>query len=239
MMPVRKLIRSAWRKYRDSQYSPFRYRRTAYSQGGEDLILARLVHGIATGFYIDVGAHHPQRFSNTYLLYKKGWRGINIDALPGSMAEFRRLRPRDINLELAIGEREGTLPFYTFEEPAFNTFDAELVQSYKNLNRPVKAVIEMPIYRLEEVIAKYLPPGQRIDVLTIDVEGLDLAVLRSNNWELYRPTYLLTEIFGEKVDICDPSPAGDYVRQQGYSLVAHTTNTAIFKDRLTKSSEDN
>src|SRR5215510_10661697 len=68
---------------------PVGYRRTSFSQQGEDLILARLFEGQRRGFYVDVGAHHPRRFSNTFLLYRRGWRGLNIDAAPGSMRLFR------------------------------------------------------------------------------------------------------------------------------------------------------
>ena len=79
----------------------------AYAQEGEDLILYRIFEQTPPGFYVDIGAHHPCCFSSTYLFYQRGWRGINIDAMPGSMDLFRRIRPRDINLESAISE-DGT-----------------------------------------------------------------------------------------------------------------------------------
>ncbi|MFT7246563.1 MAG: hypothetical protein ACI82A_003940, partial [Candidatus Azotimanducaceae bacterium] len=70
----------------------------SWSQEGEDQILRRIFEQQSTGFYVDVGAHHPKRFSNTFLFYKLGWQGINIDAMPGSMALFNRERSRDLNL---------------------------------------------------------------------------------------------------------------------------------------------
>src|SRR5581483_2050578 len=85
-----------------------------YSQEGEDLIASRLFDGKANGFFVDVGAHHPIRHSNTYLLYRRGWRGINIDATPGSMAAFRRLRPEDINIECLVANDPSSRRFYTF-----------------------------------------------------------------------------------------------------------------------------
>jgi len=71
----------------------------SFAQEGEDRVLYRMFQGRfgRPGFYVDVGAHHPTRFSNTYLFYRMGWRGINLDAMPGSMAAFARARPRDIN----------------------------------------------------------------------------------------------------------------------------------------------
>ena len=68
------------------------YHRLYYSQEGEDILLARFFFGKSQGFYVDIGAHHPQRLSNTYHFYLQGWRGINIDAMPGSMSSFETLR---------------------------------------------------------------------------------------------------------------------------------------------------
>src|SRR6187431_556967 len=106
------------------------YSLKSYSQEGEDLILNRILEKKTCGFYVDVGAHHPKRFSNTYLFYQKGWRGINIDAMPGSMAEFRNFRPRDINIEAAVGAAK-EIPFYVFDEKALNTFDSNLAEERK------------------------------------------------------------------------------------------------------------
>jgi hypothetical protein len=105
----------------------YAHHRLAFSQEGEDLILESIFqnkfNGFKTnGFYIDIGAHHPQRFSNTYYFYLKGWKGINIDALPEGMRKFQDLRPRDINLEIPIAEKNQVLTYYEFEEPAFNGF---------------------------------------------------------------------------------------------------------------------
>ena len=76
----------------------------SYSQEGEDIILARIFGKQQNGFYVDVGAHHPYRFSNTYFFYKRGWKGINIDAMPGSMKIFNKYRPRDKNIEAGISD---------------------------------------------------------------------------------------------------------------------------------------
>lgn len=100
----------------------FQYGRNSYSQEGEDLILNRLFANKDKGFYIDIGAHHPYRFSNTYLFYLNGWTGINIDAMPGSMTPFKSKRPKDINLEVPILDKEGIMTYYQFNEPALNGF---------------------------------------------------------------------------------------------------------------------
>ena len=119
--------------------------RRAWSQEGEDLILARYFESVPRGFFVDVGAHHPFRFSNTCLLYKQGWRGVNIDAMPGSMGPFRRARPRDINLEIGIGTQTGIAHYFVFNEPALNTFDPELAARQNVGPWRIVAQIELPV----------------------------------------------------------------------------------------------
>lgn len=84
-----------------------RFHTKSYALQGEDLILREFFEYAKNGFYVDVGAHHPFRFSNTYLFYQSGWRGINIDAMPGSMKLFNRFRPKDINIECGVAFNGG------------------------------------------------------------------------------------------------------------------------------------
>src|SRR5690348_3121185 len=96
------------------------YRRISYSQEGEDLILDRALRRKERGYYVDVGAFHPKKFSNTYFFYKKGWRGINIDATPSSMQAFKRVRPRDTNIETAISNKDEELILHLYSNPVYN-----------------------------------------------------------------------------------------------------------------------
>jgi FkbM family methyltransferase len=172
-----------------------RYFRHGFGQEGEDLILAELFLGKRDGFYIDVGAHHPKRFSNTYHFYRfRGWRGINIEAMPGSMKAFRRARPNDINVEAAVSDSSEELTYFVFNEPALNTFDPALAAE-RDGKKGYYIAERMPIRtrRLEEILEKHLPAGTKIDFLTVDVEGFDLKVLHSNDWKRFRPTVVLVE----------------------------------------------
>lgn len=204
----------------------------AYSQEGEDMIMRRLFEGKKMGFYIDVGAHHPKRFSNTYLFYKMGWSGINIDAMPGSMTPFRRSRPRDINVEAAIGRGAQRLTYFMFNDPALNTFEEGLARSRDGRGsfRLVKQQ-EIVTVTLAELLDKHLPAGQAIDFLSIDVEGLDLDVLQSSNWQRYRPEYLLVESAGTTVLEAMQDNIGMFLSAQGFNLIAKTVSTAIFQDQ--------
>ena len=104
----------------------------SFSQEVEELVLARIFEGHKPVFYVDVGAHHPTRFSNTSFFYRRGWSGINIDAMPGSMKAFKSLRSRDVNLEIPVCEKETMLKYYMFNEPALNSFDRSLSLSRQN-----------------------------------------------------------------------------------------------------------
>ena len=204
--------------------------RTSYAQEGEDLILLRLFEGDPPGVYVDVGAHHPFRFSNTCLLFERGWRGINIDARPGSMAAFRRARPRDINLELGISERPAELEFFLFEEPALNTFDRVLAQTRLAQGWRLADTRTVPCLPLSEVLARELPrlSAASPDLLSIDVEGLDLEVLRSNDWRRFRPRVVIAEVLGHSLAAGTSSPTQDYLASEGYGLFAKLYNSAIF-----------
>ncbi len=209
------------------------WKQDCWSQEGEDQILKRIFSGKKSGFYVDVGAHHPKRFSNTYLFYKSGWSGINIDAMPGSMKPFQRARPRDINLELGIGRARGELEYYVFNEPALNGFSASLSESRdaEDSAYAIKDVIKMPVVPLAAALENNLPPGQSIDFLSVDVEGLDLEVLQSNNWDRYRPAYVLVEILRSSLHDVFDCEAARFMQSVGYEIYAKSANTVIFRSK--------
>lgn len=209
-----------------------RYGRVSYSQEGEDLLLDRIFEYAPTGFFVDVGAHHPKRFSNTYIFYKKGWRGINIDAMPDSMKLFRETRPHDINLELGISKTKQTLTYYMFDEPALNGFDKKLSEerdsktSYKIIDK--KEVQTLP---LGELLDTYIPPGVEISFMSIDVEGLDLEVLESNDWVKYRPAVVLIEILHSTMEDIFESPVHMFLTEKNYGIYCKTPNTLLYKNK--------
>src|SRR3954469_14517353 len=104
-----------------------------YAQEGEDQLLLRLVDGRESGFYVDVGAHDPRRFSNTCVFYNKGWRGINIDPNPQVIRKFDCERPGDINLCCGISDSKGEMKYFEISDPALNTFDESLARERERL----------------------------------------------------------------------------------------------------------
>lgn len=200
-----------------------------YSQNGEDLILNRFLDNTKEGFFVDVGAHHPIRFSNTFLFYKKGWSGINIDAMPGSMAAFNKIRPKDINVEKGIALKNDKLTFYQFNESALNTFSKEEAFSknkdgYKIIKRNL-----IEVDTLENILDKYMPINTKIDFLNIDAEGKDEEVLISNNWVKYKPSYILVEILREVYLGKNNSSIKKFLKTKGYIPINKIYDTYIFK----------
>lgn len=195
------------------------------------MILRRIFERKNTGFYIDVGAHHPVRFSNTYLFYRRGWRGINVDAMPGSMALFKIFRPRDINLEVPISAECKTLTYYVFNEPALNGFDAGLSNERNLQSNQYKIIrtIDLPAKRLDSILRERIPQGQEIDFLSIDVEGLDLEVLKSNDWAEYKPEVVLVEVLGSTLAEIADGEITKFLSGHGYIIYAKAVNTIIYK----------
>ena len=207
------------------------YGSVSYSQEGEDLVLARLLEGRTAGFYVDVGAHHPARFSNTCFFYRQGWHGINIEPAPDALAVFERERPHDINLQSGVAENPGTLTYYVFNDAALNTFDESLKRDREaNTSYRVVRTIPIPVQRLDTILKRHLPDGQAIDFMSIDVEGLDLQVLRSNDWRAFRARFVLVEALGFKLEQADSDPVHAHMTGVGYELVAKTLNTLFYRD---------
>ncbi len=207
------------------------YALKSYSQEGEDMILRRIFEKQQIGFYVDVGAHHPMRFSNTYFFYKKGWKGINVDAMPDSMKAFNKFRPRDINIEKPISDKKQILTYYAFNEPALNGFSKELSEERATADNNYHFIFEKDIETstLEEILDKNLPVNQKIDFLSIDVEGLDFMVLKSNNFEKYKPKVILIEILGSSLDEIENNEISIFLKKYGYKIYAKAVNTVIFK----------
>lgn len=202
-----------------------------YSQEGEDLVAARLFDEKPDGFYADIGAHHPIRHSNTYLLYRRGWRGINVDATPGSMTEFRRLRPRDINVECLVASDPSPQRFYVFNEPALNTASSVVARERpsENARYHVTREVELRPRTLASLLDEFLPAGKTIDLMSVDVEGLDLDVLRSNDWQRYRPVLLLVEVLQTELSDLDRHEIAQFLRGWNYRPIAKLYNTVVFR----------
>jgi FkbM family methyltransferase len=203
----------------------------SHAQEGEDLALLRYFRKRREGFYVDVGAHHPTRFSNTWAFYQRGWSGINIDPLPGTAAAFSRLRPRDITLETGVFDQAGELVYHRFQEPAFNTFSPAAAQAAEAKGALPIGTVSIPVDTLTSILDRHLPQGRHIDFMSIDVEGLDEAVIRSLDFSKYRPEVLIVEMIGADLEEVLTSNLYLSLRQKNYRAHAKTGNSVILIDQ--------
>jgi FkbM family methyltransferase len=219
--------------------------RSYYGQFGEDTALQTYFIGkmwnetseyeVKTeGFYVDIGAFSPILISNTYWFYQHGWRGINVEPFPEVIAKFNALRPRDINISCAMGYKSGIDKYYSWGNSNLNTFSMEKVNDYlsRGLAKEKPTVLEIEMMKLEELFDRHLPKGQKIDFISIDVEGLDLDVLKSNNWGKYRPELVVVELDAGNIEEVINSQLYDYMIGNDFKLYYWLSPALIFVNAL-------
>ena len=201
--------------------------RKSYAQCGEDVILDVIFNSTLKGVYVDVGANHPINSNNTYLFYNKGWKGINIDAMPGSMKLFNKYRKRDINLEFPINDVDKTMNYYMYKQNSYNSF---IENSTEYLQHLLIGTKQLQTKKLSWILDTYLS-STNIDFLTVDVEGMDFNVLKSNNWEKYRPKVVLFESLVYENNKEGLNYINNYLQEKGYSKFCCTPTNVFYIEK--------
>lgn len=164
----------------------------SYAQNFEDVMLMRALADVERGFYIDVGAAWPDQDSVTKVFYEKGWQGINIEPNPDFLKILQDRRPRDHNIGAALGRSIGTLPITIFEGSGLSTLVDSIAESEVSAGRP-HVRRDVQVTTLDAIWTTYIPEGQDVHFLKVDVEGFERAVLEGNNWSKNRPWIVLVE----------------------------------------------
>ncbi len=214
-----------------------------FGQGAEDLLLRAFMDRPhkTNGFYVDIGAFHPVQASNTKYFYDCGWRGINIEANPKSADLFNKMRPRDINLNIGVSDENSTMEYYYFgAEHSINTFNKRQAEAFsRHFQLPIKEVIPMPVRHINEVLKENIPMNQKIDFLSLDIEGLEQKILQAIDFKIFRPKYLLIEDISLEGDALDfenwqklkKSLQHQYVEAQGYELLGKSPLTLLYRNK--------
>ena len=224
------------RKALDYLSPDYRLGLQSYSQSGEDLVLWDFYQDFSRvnykGSYVDVGCHHPFRFSNTCIFYQAGWSGLNIDPDRRAIAEFKRFRPRDINLEMAVSDKSEPVVFNVFNDGAINSLDAHLAEARDGQHDwKIMEKRTLTPRTLASILDEHWEAGRVIDFLDVDVEGFDYEVLVSNDWSKYRPRFVLVEDDPELgLARASESRIHGLLAGVGYKLVAATLRTRIFEN---------
>ena len=204
----------------------------SYSQCGEDLIVERVFKnlGIAKPFYIDIGANDPVIYSNTYLFYKNGAKGIAVEPNPALCEKFKLKRPKDIVLETGMGPKEGIMTYFMFESAALNTFSGKEALGTEKKGHKIVKKVETRISTWKEMLQEN--DVTKIDFLSLDVEGLDLEILKSIDWSGVRPKIICveTQSFGTAGENSGLWSVEDFLRERGYAVAGMTPINKIFVD---------
>lgn len=190
--------------------------RNSFSQHGEDQFFSEYFRG-TKGTYIDVGASHPFKISNTYLLYTLGWSGVTVEPITRLSRKHTRIRPRDIQLNCVVGEQEDSAQFYELTPGVLSTCDPDranilITQGRASLYRRY----QVQITTLQNIWQRSLSCHE-VTLLSIDSEGHELSILRGADWTQFRPRLVVLENNNSGDD--NSSDAIDYLLSRGYRVI--------------------
>jgi FkbM family methyltransferase len=207
-----------------------------FSQVGEDMIVKVLLAKIEKPdklTWLDIGAHHPTFLSNTALFYSQGKRGVNIEANPLLIQEFYRKRKRDINLNIAIADKSGTMDFYVMDVLTLSTLSSEEAHRYEKLGHKIAKVIPVETKTITDIIDEFCE-GKFPDFLSLDAEGYDLEILKMIDYEKSSPKIICVENvpYNTKLrnyfDSMQINELSRFLISKNYSIIAFTMINTIF-----------
>ena len=168
----------------------YKYKKISYSFNAVDLIIDYIFKNKNNGFYLDVGSQHPISNNNTYLLFKRGWSGINIDLDKKNIDLFNTARPNDINLNLAISSdvAEKKLYFYHDKSP-INTLDKVVSDFQTSTVKKIKRIKTTTL----NIALQNLKFNNKIDYMNLDVEGHEMDIFKAFDLSLYKPSIISVE----------------------------------------------
>lgn len=169
----------------------------SYSQHGEDTVIQQKLAGTEKGLYFDIGCSHPFRISNTYLLYRKGWSGVAVDPIPHFSWLYRLWRPRDTFVNCGVASRSGKLKYHELLPSVLSSFDAAYVEELVARGRAeILREYTVDVIDINTLFDRYAA-GRPIDLLSIDVENLDLDILSSLDFSRHQPRCICVEYNSE------------------------------------------
>lgn len=205
--------------------------RISYSQNGEDILISRIFRNLNVPkvYYLDIGANHPKKYNNTYLLYLGGSAGVCVEPNRELCKKIKRVRPRDTVLAAAISDKIEMLTYFSFKNDVLNTFSKE--ESEKNIHRGNKL---LRTYRMQtetlNAIFKKLPKVP--DLVSLDIEGYDERVLRMFYFSLYKPAVWCVETIArnngkwvKNISLIE------FMEENGYVVYGDTNINTIFVEK--------
>ena len=207
-----------------------------------DLIIDRLFRNNKKGIYLDIGCNHPIKHNNTYLLYEKGWSGINIDLDKTSIDEFKKLRPKDINIQIGVSNYAGNKKvFYYHKRSPLNTLSKKL-KEYR-IKKPTKT-FNLQVDTLNNIIKKSKFKNKQINLMSIDIENHEYEALQNFNFKKYKIDLIVTEftnLSGKKIETYNLSISDIFkskiyklLIKNNYKLINWVNSDLIFANKILK-----
>lgn len=212
------------------------FQKVSYSQCGEDIIIDFILGQLklTEPSYLDIGAHHPYYLSNTAWFYARGWKGVSIEPDPQLFSVIKKERPKETSLNVGVGETSGgTADFYVMNVPSLNTMSRSEAERYAAYpGKSIREVIQIPILSVNDIIVKHLN-GKAPSFVSLDVEGMDLAIIKSFDFSKYRPEVFCIETLSYTENNTEEKQKDiiAYVESKGYFLYADTYINSIFVEK--------
>jgi len=216
-----------------------KYTKKSYSISNVDLIIDRMFSKVEKGVFIDLGCNHPIKFNNTYLLYKRGWRGINIDLDKESIDEFNKIRDKDYNVQSLISTNIGEEKeiYYYHSRSAINTLSKELLE-HRNTKKNSIKILKETTNTLENIIEKSPFKNHKINLLSIDIENHEYEALKNFNFAKFRIDVIVIEIhdlrqkkleiYNQSLDFVVNSKIYKLLTNNSYKLVNWVNSDFVF-----------
>jgi FkbM family methyltransferase len=205
----------------------------SFSIEAEDLLIKRIFDSvfkgrIQRGVFLDLGASHPVRHSNTYFFYQLGWRGVNVEPNPEFIEEYRKYRPEDAFLNYGVSDQPGVLTYHRFGDPLVNGFYSIAdVDRLKRAGYPYLGSMDVRCLGIRDLLQQI---SFEIDLLNIDVELHDARILRAWDWTVKRPKVICAEIHARTIRDVMNSEITGILEAAGYEAVSRSWQSAIFFD---------
>jgi len=192
------------------------------AQSGEDKYIIKLFDEDFKGKFLDIGCYHPTRHNNTYELYKKGWSGINIDLNPLTIELFDFMRPKDVNINIGISDKDAEKELYFIDElDTQNTIDKnqlEFLKKHHNINQDQIIVKKIQTKNLETILNEY--QFYNIDFMNLDIEGHELQVLKTLDFKKIKIKYLCIEMIEHNEEsILNVKNMKDLLKENNFKLI--------------------
>ena len=227
-----------YKLYRMKKFKYF----VSYSAFGEEILVNRLLKKFSNGFFVDVGAYNPIIGSLTHQLYKKGWKGLNLDFSKSNIQLFNFLRKRDISLEIGVSDKEGVMNSFMFDPSSgTNTLEKRYADGWSNNFKKKYQVNRINCKKLTDILNEY-NIRKNFEYLNIDVETHDFKVLKGLDLGVYRPKLITCEIIVDQKKLWNgnnieyysaledilKTDIYKYLQKYKYKLISHYYLTSFF-----------